>query len=73
MVGCPDKGQHPPHPIGCPDTFAPYLQAAGPATVVVRADDLERLLRLGPVAIDRDRLDRLHKVLATARNSGLLS
>lgn len=26
LVGCPGKGQHPPHGIGCPDTFTPYTE-----------------------------------------------
>ena len=28
LVGCPEKGQHAPHGIGAPDTFAAYTEPA---------------------------------------------
>lgn len=79
LVGCPEKGRHAPHPIGCPDDFTPYQQpSAEPRKVLVLAEDLELILDLyggaclaGRCTEDEHQLlTRLHRTLATAGNGG---
>jgi len=40
LVGCPDKGKHPPHPIGTPDSFTPYQQPSEAAMVLLQQGDV---------------------------------
>lgn len=60
LVGCPDKGQHPPHGIGTPDDFTSYAAPNAPAggvvisrQLLIRADSLLSALVHGRVAPSR--------------------